>query len=106
MSNADRPTPAISTVSDLETSGWQARQGEAEGGEPTTEVTVEEAKGLDRPLPAPMHMRLHGGEIVTLRELQVFADTTVIRPGERGKALYPSSQAAANSRAKGSPSTR
>ena len=40
-------------------------------------------------------MRLHGGEIVTLREDQIFFDKVVIRAGERGKALYPSSQAAA-----------
>jgi hypothetical protein len=45
-------------------------------------------------LPAPMRMRLHGGEDIELAEDQIFADKVVVRAGERGRVLYPSSQAA------------
>ena len=41
-----------------------------------------------------MAMRLHGGETIELVEDQIYADRVVIRAGERGRALYPSSQAA------------
>ena len=96
MSDAERQTPAISKVSDLETSGWQGRPGEAppaeEDGVP---ASIQDPQGMDRSLPAPLKMRLKGGEIITLREDQIFFDRVVIRSGERGKALYPSSQAAA-----------
>ncbi len=95
MTNADRPTPAISMVSDLETSGWQGRPGEAPPVEAASALLpADEPQGLDRTLPAPMAMRLAGGETVTLRQDQIFYDKVVIRAGERGKALYPSSQAA------------
>lgn len=91
----DRSTPAISKVSDLASTGWSGRPGEAppsgaEGGE-----APHGAHMVDRDLPEPMHMRLSGGETVRLRETQVFYDKVVIRSGEVGRALYPSSQAAA-----------
>ena len=90
-------TPAISRVSDLESTGWTGRPGEsadAEGAGPA-DANAPSPHMVDRDLPEPMHMRLSGGETVRLRETQIFYDKVVIRSGEVGRALYPSSQAAA-----------
>ncbi|MGE0712600.1 MAG: hypothetical protein AB7N76_33370 [Planctomycetota bacterium] len=84
--------PAIAKPSDLVASGGSGRGTLA----PEESVQAAIAAGRQRAgLPAPMHMRLHGGEQVELLEDQVFADRVVIRAHERGRALYPSSQAAA-----------
>jgi hypothetical protein len=85
-----RTTPAISKVSDLAST--------AQGERPEASSAADAAPSphmVDRDLPDPMHMRLSGGETVRLRETQVFFDKVVIRSGEVGRALYPSSQAAA-----------
>ncbi|RMG14886.1 MAG: hypothetical protein D6731_09515 [Planctomycetota bacterium] len=58
-------------------------------------VAVDESGRVRRAdLPDCMRLRLHGGERVRLLADQVFADKTVVRAGEQGVALYPSSQAA------------
>jgi hypothetical protein len=95
MSQAKKKaTPAISKVSDLATSGWQGRDRGADA--PSSKsVLAESPKGISRALPPPSAMGLKGGETVKLREEQVFWDKVAIREGEVGKALYPSSQAAA-----------
>ena len=51
--------------------------------------------GLDRHLPPPFAVAYHGGETVTLAQDQLYADRVMIRKGERGRVMYPSSQAAA-----------
>ena len=62
---------------------------------PGGDLLVSRTVGRGRDLPAPMDMRLHGGETVELIEDQVFADKVVIPAGEKGRAMHPSSQAAA-----------
>lgn len=47
-----------------------------------------------RRLPPPMKLQFKGGMIVELLEDQRFADDVVIRKGERGQTICPSSQAA------------
>ena len=47
-----------------------------------------------RDLPPPMKSAFHGGERVKLLKDQSCSDRVVIRKGELGTALYPSSQAA------------
>lgn len=50
---------------------------------------------LVRPdLPPPMKIAFRGGELVELTKDQHYADLVVIRAGERGKTICPSSQAA------------
>ncbi|MBL4845722.1 MAG: hypothetical protein JKY65_09360 [Planctomycetes bacterium] len=60
-----------------------------------TDLLVSHTHGRARDLPSPMGMRLHGGETVELLEDQVFSDKVVIPAGEKGRAMHPSSQAAA-----------
>ena len=45
-------------------------------------------------LPAPMKIAFRGGELVELTKDQHYADLVVVRAGERGKTICPSSQAA------------
>lgn len=45
-------------------------------------------------LPAPMRIAFKGGELVELTKDQHYADLVVVRAGERGKTICPSSQAA------------
>lgn len=63
--------------------------------DPATQPLASHTEGRRRPLPPPMHLDLSGGEAVELAEDQVFADRVVVKAGEKGLALYPSSQAAA-----------
>lgn len=89
----ERSTPAISKVSDLAHSGAGGRPA---AGVATPLAAGESAPGefVGRDLPHPMKLRLHGGERVRLLETQVYYDKVVIRAGELGRALHPSSQAA------------
>ena len=50
--------------------------------------------GTQRGLPAPSVHTLVGGERVRLKRAQTYADGVVIREGEEGVTLNPSSQAA------------
>lgn len=50
--------------------------------------------GAQRELPEVMHVAFHGGESVELLQDQKYADRVVIRAGEKGRAIAPSSQAA------------
>lgn len=45
-------------------------------------------------LPAPMRIAFHGGEEVQLMQDQLYADKVLVRRGERGRVMHPSSQAA------------
>jgi hypothetical protein len=86
------PNPTIAKPSDLVRPAAAPRSAA-----PVSRAVVTTGGGAalaTRPLPAPMHLDLGGGEIVELTEDQVFADRVVVRAGERGTALYPSSQAA------------
>jgi hypothetical protein len=49
---------------------------------------------LDRDLPPPIKIAFGGGDQVTLLEDQLYADKVLVRKGERGRVMYPSSQAA------------
>ena len=51
--------------------------------------------GTPRQVPPPMSIAFHGGEPVKLLEDQLYADKVLVRRGEKGTVLYPSSQAAA-----------
>ncbi len=82
------PTPALAKPSDLAARPAGAAAQPVLGGDAT-------AVAPGRALPPPMHFDLQGGELVELVEDQVFADRVVVRAGERGTALFPSSQAAA-----------
>ena len=86
-----KDNPALAKPSDL--GGASAAAAEAE---PASAASGEQARSPERQreLPPPMALELQGGEDVKLLEDQVFADKVVIRRGERGRALYPSSQAA------------
>jgi len=60
-----------------------------------TEVAAEpHAAHPDRELPPVYTLQFRGGELVELTKDQRYADQVVIRAGERGKTLHPSSQAA------------
>jgi hypothetical protein len=48
----------------------------------------------ERALPAPVHIWLKGGERVRLKKTQEYADGVVVREGEIGTTVNPSSQAA------------
>lgn len=85
------PKPAVSNRASLArpsdlTSGSSSRLGGGEGGV--------HSHGTDRELPPVMHVAFHGGETVELLKDQKYADRVVVRAGERGKAICPSSQAA------------
>lgn len=62
------------------------------------EPAVSGAHGRDEPvrpdLPPPMQIAFRGGELVELTKDQHYADLVVVRAGERGKTICPSSQAA------------
>ena len=58
-------------------------------------TTAAAVTGRVRELPPVMRIAFEPGQLVELREDQVFSDRVVIRRGERGKTMYPSSQAAA-----------
>jgi hypothetical protein len=45
-------------------------------------------------LPPPMRIAFHGGEDVQLLQDQLYADKVLVRRGERGRVMHPSSQAA------------
>ncbi|HBP22602.1 MAG TPA: hypothetical protein DEA08_33085 [Planctomycetes bacterium] len=90
-----KKNPALAKPSDLAASEQVARS-ELQLPAHSDQLNLALKDGRTREgLPAPMHMRLHGGELVELTEDQVFNDKVVIRAGERGRALQPSSQAAA-----------
>lgn len=80
--------PALAKPSDLAARRAGPVAPEARGGDAT-------AVAPERVLPSPMRFDLNGGELVELVEDQVFADRVVVRAGERGVTLFPSSQAAA-----------
>jgi len=63
--------------------------------DPVTQPLASVTEGRRRPLPPPMSLDLAPGAAVELAEDQVFADRVVVKAGEPGTALYPSSQAAA-----------
>jgi hypothetical protein len=75
--------PAIAKVSTAES----PPRPESEGAPPS-------GVAPDRDIPPPMAMNLAAGSRVELVDDQVFADRVVIRRGEGGRILYPSSQAA------------
>ncbi len=50
---------------------------------------------IERELPPPMKIAFVGGDQVTLLEDQLYADRVLVRRGERGRVMQPSSQAAA-----------
>jgi hypothetical protein len=50
--------------------------------------------GTERGLPAPVSIWLQGGERVRLKKTQEYADGVVVREGEIGTTVNPSSQAA------------
>ena len=52
------------------------------------------APSLDRALPPPMRIAFGPGDAVQLAEDQRYADRALVRKGERGKVMHPSSQAA------------
>ena len=85
--------PAISNPascarpSDLEGSSGHARSALTDDG-------GLRSPGVERDLPEVMHVAFHGGESVELLKDQKYADRVVIRAGEKGKAIAPSSQAA------------
>lgn len=82
------PKAAIAKPSDLETTAPGERPA------PGTAVAEDETRTIRPELPPVMALDLQGGETIELTEDQVFADRVVVRAGERGRALYPSSQAA------------
>ncbi|MEZ6186424.1 MAG: hypothetical protein R3F62_15620 [Planctomycetota bacterium] len=90
--------PATSNVSSLATpSDLGGRPGETSSS--AAAATGGAAGGvhapeLERELPPPYALRFKGGEAVELTKDQRYADQVVIRAGERGKTLHPSSQAA------------
>ncbi len=87
---SDSSNPAIAKPSDL-----GQRPAEALAAQPGASAAGGSAVAeRRRDLPPPMRLDLHGGERVELVDDQVFADRVVVRAGERGIAMYPSSQAA------------
>lgn len=50
---------------------------------------------IEREVPPPMKLAFRGGDQVTLLEDQLYADRVLVRKGERGRVMHPSSQAAA-----------
>jgi hypothetical protein len=91
VSNPTEPAlsnPAsLALPSDLEGSSGHARAALTEDGSLRS-------PGTERELPEVMHVAFHGGETVELLKDQKYADRVVVRAGERGKAISPSSQAA------------
>ena len=93
---SERHKPATSNVNSLATpsdlgdkpsGGTAAPAATAPGGSATSLTEV-------RDLPPPYTIGFRGGELVELTKDQRYADQVVIRAGERGKTLHPSSQAA------------
>lgn len=87
-----RKVPAIAKPSDLLSTAQSPRgevSGSSAGSAPAATSTP-----LRADLPPVMALELHGGEAIKLKADQVFADRVVIRAGEKGRAMYPSSQAA------------
>ena len=94
--SSERHKPATSNVNSLATPSDL-------GGKPGAAVASTRAKRADgeahaghtdRELPPVYTLQFRGGELVELTKDQRYADQVVIRAGERGKTLHPSSQAA------------
>lgn len=93
---SERHKPATSNVNSLAT---PSDLGERPSAGDATVATAARASGAAsrdevRHLPPPYTIEFRGGELVELTKDQRYADQVVIRAGERGKTLHPSSQAA------------
>jgi hypothetical protein len=68
----------------------------APAGATATAVAHAHTPGVDRKnLPPVIRAVYHGGEKVQLQQDQLYADKVLIRRGETGRIMHPSSQAAA-----------
>ena len=92
MSDRPKSPGAITNVSAL------AKPSELRPAAPAPVAADDRAHAVDphrADLPAPMRIAFRGGEEVQLMADQLYADKVLVRRGERGKVMHPSSQAAA-----------
>jgi hypothetical protein len=61
---------------------------------PAPSAPTAKSEPLDRHVPPPMRIAFAPGDSVQLAEDQRYADKVLVRRGERGKVMHPSSQAA------------
>lgn len=71
-----------------------AAPAKASASAPAAAADAPHSPGTDRDLPPVMKIAFQGGDTVELLKDQFYADRVVVRAGERGKAMQPSSQAA------------
>ena len=93
---SERHKPATSNVNSLATPSDLGDKPSADAAAPAAVAGDGAALSMTevRDLPKPYSIEFHGGELVELTKDQRYADQVVIRAGERGKTLHPSSQAA------------